>query len=690
MSEAQLITSLASHTVFSSVSSVSSSTMPAGIPDWRLNPWQWVDQIVEKSQSSPNSVSWSDQVDEFFDSKLQTPGVCSIPGHQIVEKSQSSPNSVSWSDQVDEFFDSKLQTPGVWHELPSLNDTPVHELQDGQLVRFRAMVQDNFETELYLSQFRVRDLNSGRIRWVTSKYRDLVACGPREELLSDESDQVVHGERQSFYCVSVPGEAAWAAEGFRRRSDSASPIPSTSKMGNHLKRRNTVDDAMEMAESEESSKRIRTQAHPNGAASDSTTGSNNSLSLNLPLPDAQGKAAIIKFYNSNASFSINDVYEFVGIISLDPSLASMPHEGDMEQDYFEQFNQQERLVQSPPPSLIPRLHVIKQKVVLHSNPNLTEMSTVVPESATESFLKCRDSLHDILKKVLLGDGLAADYLMCHLMAKIYKRQHGLVLGKFALNVFAVPMEQNYTHRLTTFLQQLISKSHYLALTIEALNKLSFFPKKDHHANRLISGMLQLSKHTHLILDETKMNQGQLTPEGLNNLKALGNLISWQKVDYDFSFHQLPFESDCPCLILSEGRTMLPSDFQLLLKPTVEVTPASIDESLLSANAALSSEILTHLRNFLTQARFLDWKLTADIEAGIEQDFVQLRAEDPTKFTPEDLHDHLVLAKLMSQSYGLNNLDHHVWTKVKAMELERKERLVHLPPRNRNGGLLGQE
>lgn len=649
MSDAQLITSLASHTV---ISSSSCTKMPAGIPDWRLNPWNWVDQIVEKSQSSPNSVSWSDQVDEFFS--------------------------------------SKLQTPGVWESLPSLNDTPVHELQDGQIVRFRAMVQDNFDTELYLSQFRVRDLNSGRTRWVTAKYRDLVACGPREELLSEESDQVVHGERQSFYCVSVPGEATWAADGFRR-SDLASPIPSTSKLGNQLKRRNAVDDAMEMVESEESNKRIRTQAHPGGTASDSSSsGANNSLSLNLPLPNAQGKAAIIKYYNAHASYSINDVYEFVGIISLDPSLASMPHEGDMEQDYFEQFNQQERLVQSPPPSLIPRLHVIGQKIMHHSNPNLTKMVTVVPESDTEAFLKCRDSLHNVLTKVLLGDALAADYLMCHLIAKIYKRQHGLVLGKFALNLFAVPLEQNYTQRLTTFLQLLMSKSHYLALTIEAFNKLSFFPKKDHHANRLISGLLQLSKHTHLILDETKMNQGQLTPEGLNNLKALGNLITWQKVDYDFSFHQLPFESDCPCLILSEGRTMLPMDFQVLLKPSIEVTPASIDESLAGANSAMTEELLTHLRNFLTQARFLDWKLTPDIEAGIEQDFVQLRADDPTKFTPEDLHDHLVLAKLMSQSYGLNNMDHHIWTKVKAMELERKERLVHLPPRNRNGGLMAQE
>ena len=54
--------------------------------------------------------------------------------------------------------------------------------------------------------------------------------------------------------------------------------------------------------------------------------------------------------------------------------------------------------------------------------------------------------------------------------------------------------------------------------------MAFVPKKDYEANRLETGLLQLSPNTHLILDETVMQNGQLDAEGVRNLTALGNLI----------------------------------------------------------------------------------------------------------------------------------------------------------------------
>lgn len=45
--------------------------------------------------------------------------------------------------------------------------------------------------------------------------------------------------------------------------------------------------------------------------------------------------------------------------------------------------------------------------------------------------------------------------------------------------------------------------------------------------------------------------------GVRNVTALGNLISWQKVDYDFSYHQMEFPCNINVLIASEGRSLLP-------------------------------------------------------------------------------------------------------------------------------------
>lgn len=45
--------------------------------------------------------------------------------------------------------------------------------------------------------------------------------------------------------------------------------------------------------------------------------------------------------------------------------------------------------------------------------------------------------------------------------------------------------------------------------------------------------------------------------GVHNVTALGKLITWQKVDYDFNYHQMEFPCNINVLITSEGRSLLP-------------------------------------------------------------------------------------------------------------------------------------
>ena len=141
-------------------------------------------------------------------------------------------------------------------------------------------------------------------------------------------------------------------------------------------------------------------------------------------------------------------------------------------------------------------------------------------------------------------------------------QDGLCLGKYTLNLFNVPVLADYSKGLAIILQMLMTKSHYYPLTVDELNKATFVPKKDYSSNRLTSGLVQLSHGTHLILDETVMNNGQLNQDGIKNLTTLGQMIKFQSVDYDFGFHSLAFDTDIPCLVLSEGQSMLPNDTQV--------------------------------------------------------------------------------------------------------------------------------
>lgn len=57
--------------------------------------------------------------------------------------------------------------------------------------------------------------------------------------------------------------------------------------------------------------------------------------------------------------------------------------------------------------------------------------------------------------------------------------------------------------------------------------------------------------------KSKLSEVFLALLGVHNVKALGNLITWQKVDYDFSYHQMEFPCNINVLITSEGRSLLP-------------------------------------------------------------------------------------------------------------------------------------
>ena len=49
--------------------------------------------------------------------------------------------------------------------------------------------------------------------------------------------------------------------------------------------------------------------------------------------------------------------------------------------------------------------------------------------------------------------------------------------------------------------------------------------------------------TEIVVDETALTPGQLSEVGVANITALGNVIQWQKLGYNFEFHTTEFETD---------------------------------------------------------------------------------------------------------------------------------------------------
>merc|ERR1712111_41020 len=121
----------------------------------------------------------------------------------------------------------------------------------------------------------------------------------------------------------------------------------------------------------------------------------------------------------------------------------------------------------PPPSLVPRLHVLSFKQLKHTNPLVPQLTmSPIQEVA-------RVELHTLLTTCLLGDRLAADYLLLHLISKVYMRKDVLVLGKLSLNLHNMTNHQEWPKRLSTILSLLTTNSHYLPLSRNSLDSVPF-------------------------------------------------------------------------------------------------------------------------------------------------------------------------------------------------------------------------
>ncbi|XP_032631492.1 mini-chromosome maintenance complex-binding protein [Chelonoidis abingdonii] len=507
------------------------------------------------------------------------------------------------------------------------------------------------------------------------------------------SSQMVTSERQTFYCVPVPGESAWVKEAYLSVSQ-ARVSPSTSYTPSRHKRSYEEDEDMELHPSKQKEqhmgniddihgcgepKRLETEA----SAGHQLISPNCSppLDLNFPLPGEKGPACLVKVYERWDSFKVNDTLEVYGILSVDPVLSIVNNE---ERENASPLNPmecmdtvEEQRVHSPPASLVPRIHVILAQKLQHINPLLPAcLNEEESKSFVSSFMMelspLRAELLGFLTHALVGDSLAAEYLILHLISTVYARRDVLPLGKFTVNLSGCPRNSIFTEHIYRIIQQLVPASYRLQMTIENMNCSRFIPHKDYTANRLVSGVLQLASNTSLVIDETLLEQGQLDATGVHNVTALGNLITWQKVDYDFSYHQMEFPCNINVLITSEGRSLLPSDCQVHLQP--QIIPPNMEEYMNSLLKAVLPSMLNKFRIYLSLLRLLDYSISDEVTKAVEEDFVEMRKNDPESITADDLHRTLLVARFLSLSAGQTTLSRERWLRAKQLEALRKARL----------------
>lgn len=92
----------------------------------------------------------------------------------------------------------------------------------------------------------------------------------------------------------------------------------------------------------------------------------------------------------------------------------------------------------------------------------------------------------------------------------YSRPSGAVLGKFSLNLKDSTANSPVAKSLEKVVKSVLPKVHAIPMTLANLNTNYFYPRGE---EQLCSGMLQVTRGTLLLLDETAMEEGTLVDQG---------------------------------------------------------------------------------------------------------------------------------------------------------------------------------
>ncbi|KDP21670.1 hypothetical protein JCGZ_03341 [Jatropha curcas] len=535
-------------------------------------------------------------------------------------------------------------------QVPILNPATVRLVQPNTLVRFRGMIQDMLGNEFYVGAYKDDSV------WRTNKFKDF-----SQHPMGSSPDMRVW-ERRLLYCVPVPGLNSWAESASKIAIDKYMNWTSQQRDKRGREDFEAMDYKVSCDEFEgtPSAKKMREDGHPSSSSKSQDYNAECAYSSSIAVPDIDEDSfpCLVKIYDSpECELKLNDVFEFVGVLTFDsePAVEKDDHDG-FSNDYSDDM-----LVHLPP-NKVPRLHcIIHQKLAvcdfLCNSPIIEPKPHLVKE--------VREALLRYLTAILGNDGVAAHFMLLHLLSRVHARVDNVAVGKLSLNLTCLNKESIsiFGNQLNDAVENLLPFTKCMPLTVEYLNRSSLAPKKDYQSNRLTPAALQLAEGSHLMIDETKLEAGTLNSVGVDNARLLKNLIEFQKVEYDFTFYKMEMAADVQLLILSEGKSnILPADVIVPFQP-----------SLVGSSEVVAAEVLEAWRWYLATVRSLPHSIESEMQKVVENDLVAARQADRS-LGSQDFSRWLTMGRLISASFGETSLSLEHWQMVKELERQRMERL----------------
>jgi hypothetical protein len=424
------------------------------------------------------------------------------------------------------------------------------------------------------------------------------------------------------------------------------------------------------------------------------------------------RSVVVKLYEESEDEAsgprVSELVEFVGILSLERDTPDGAAACALDDD----------LAHRPGATLVPRVHCVSwARLGGRPNPLLPQAQAADARAAALAQARAvapalRAGALCALRGALGGDPVAAEYVLLWALSSVTARV-GPDGGKTAVGALPLalaapapeaspqpaaapaptPPPPALASSLEVTLRALCPLVAALAVTIPALNARALTPSRALAGpSLLVESSLQLAAHSLLLLDESALSAGQLSAQGVHNLRALADSFGRQVVAYDFGCYTLDFETDAPALVLARGKPLIPTASQAIVTAACVLPVADICNdhaaaaAALDAAAALAPGGANALRAYLTLAAESAAELSDAVIAELQDDFVKARQADAA-VGAEQLHLWCTLVRLRAQSELCARVSSEHWAAVKALEAERAGRTRARDSAPRGAGVL---
>ena len=607
------------------------------------------------------------------------------------------------------------------------------------IVRFFGFVQDQMDPEYYQTKVQGRN----------TKYRDYVYNGDDEQGSADVDPMMMGGdmelaERQPLLVVPLPFTSEWFREGLSSYNDAGDDDKMENEAGNNTSNNKRAREEEEVEESAVSSDNMQIEASPNNVTDEEGASSpaRNRAKNDAKSPNCVGSTpnaldwwpagtmgsdesqipVLAKVYYDDDDaegdrLRLNDLVEMVGVVHFDPMEADFGSQQKKQEDTkddacsnggcrgmfaddldgFDDLSLMDRCA-LPPPSLLPRLHVLCYNRIDLDNVarKITLMATEGTPTSSEDTDDRTFAIDALSHHLFSGKREAGEALLMTLMSMAEREasansspgrpmttQNGTTLGCASLNITFPTASacQSLKARLDATLRQIIPMVASADLSLRALagggspsvsaGGMSISSPVKTSEGRLAPSLMQLPKGAALLINQGSLGEGRVDEHGHRTLVALSGLTKNHTVPYRFDgMMDYHFEGDYRVIVVSQGSSKNSQGAntrgEKLLGCTMQFKLNSLEYEA-DSDHVLPAETAARLRSYIARCRARDTEkkvqniaLSRAILSQAEKDFVDrrvaTRSDNNTNSTAaeigeEDFHRWLNVTRLQTRSRG---------------------------------------